>query len=147
MYLIGTISTSDLRAQDSSINHSTIENLPVINQEGSSQQDNNDKISFKVKGIDYSTRIAQILVTIDGKTFAKTFDPISLLDPHDDGNGIIQFEMLIPKDAIKPGSIYTSCIKVLEDTDNYGNNLACQTGSTDEIHALSGENQQIYLYL
>jgi hypothetical protein len=69
------------------------------------------------------------------------------LDPHDDGNGVIQFEMLIPKDAIKPGSIYTSCIKVLEDTDNYGNNLACQTGSTDEIHALSGENQQVYLYL
>jgi hypothetical protein len=147
MYLVGTISISDLRAQDSSINHSTIENLPVINQEGSSQQDNNDKISFKIKGIDYSTRIAQILVTIDGKTFAKTFDPISLLDPHDDGNGVIQFEMLIPKDAIKPGSIYTSCIKVLEDTDNYGNNLACQTGSTDEIHALSGENQQVYLYL
>jgi hypothetical protein len=145
--LVGTISISDLRAQDSSINHSTIENLPVINQEGSSQQDNNDKISFKIKGIDYSTRIAQILVTIDGKTFAKTFDPISLLDPHDDGNGVIQFEMLIPKDAIKPGSIYTSCIKVLEDTDNYGNNLACQTGSTDEIHALSGENQQVYLYL
>jgi hypothetical protein len=147
MYLVGTISISDLRAQDSSINHSTIENLPVINQEGSPQQDNNDKISFKIKGIDYSTRIAQILVTIDGKTFAKTFDPISLLDPHDDGNGVIQFEMLIPKDAIKPGSIYTSCIKVLEDTDNYGNNLACQTGSTDEIHALSGENQQVYLYL
>ncbi|MGH9978310.1 MAG: hypothetical protein ACRD8Z_21150 [Nitrososphaeraceae archaeon] len=93
----------------------------------------------------YSTIIAQILVTIDGKTYAQNFDPISLLDPHDDGNEVIQFETLIPKDALRPGSTYTSFIKILEDTDNYGTNLACQTGSTDDIHALSDENRQIYL--
>jgi hypothetical protein len=148
--LIGIHNISErvfVRAQDSSIEHSPIKSLPIINQEGLSEQDTYDKISFKIKGIDYSTKIAQILVTIDGKTFAKNFDPISLLDPQDDGNGVIQFEMLIPKDAMKPGSTYTSCIKVLEDTDNYGTHLACQTGSTDEIHALSGENPQIYLKL
>ena len=155
MYLVGMFSLSNLvlvKAQDSSPNHSTLENLPVINQDTSTlqqQQASNDKVSFKIKGIDYSTKIAQILVTIDGKTYANNFDPISLLDPYDDGNGVIQFDMLIPSDAIKPGSTYTACIKVLEDTDSYGNNLACQTGSTDEIKSLSGQNQnqQVNLYL
>ena len=152
IYLVGTVSLFDLvpaKAQDSSTNHSTIENLPVINQGTSPQQSSDDKVSFKIKGIDYSTKIAQILVTIDGKTYANTFDPISLLDPHDDGNGVIQFSMLIPKDAIKPGSSYTACVKILEDTDSFGNNLACQSGSTDEIHSLSGENQNqlVNLYL
>lgn len=156
IYLVGMFSLSNLvlvKAQDSSPNHSTLENLPVINQDTSTQQQqqqaSNDKVSFKIKGIDYSTKIAQILVTIDGKTYANNFDPISLLDPHDDGNGVIQFDMLIPSDAIKPGSTYTACIKVLEDTDSYGNNLACQTGSTDEIKSLSGQNQnqQVNLYL
>ena len=153
MYLVGMFSLSTLvlvKAQDSSANHSTLENLPVINQDTSTQQQaSNDKVSFKIKGIDYSTKIAQILVTIDGNTYANNFDPISLLDPHDDGNGVIQFDMLIPSDAIKPGGTYTACIKVLEDTDSYGNNLACQTGSTDEINSLSGQyqNQQVNLYL
>jgi hypothetical protein len=152
MYLIGPLSVSvpvPVKAQDSSTNHSTIENLPVINQDTSPQQASNEKVPFKIKGIDYSTKIAQILVTIDGKTYANTFDPISLLDPHDDGNGVIQFSMLVPKDALKPGSSYTACIKILEDTDSFGNNLACQSGSTDEIHSLSGENQNqlVNLYL
>lgn len=153
MYLVSTVSLSNLvlvKAQDSSASHSTIENLPVINQDTSTQQQaSNDKVSFKIKGIDYSTKIAQVLVTIDGKTYANNIDPISLLDPHDDGNGVIQFDMLIPRDAIKPGGTYTACIKVLEDSDSYGNNLACQTGSTDEIHSLSGQNQnqQVNLYL
>ncbi|HET9612840.1 MAG TPA: hypothetical protein VFO92_01955, partial [Nitrososphaeraceae archaeon] len=132
VYLVSTVSLFDLvpvKAQDSSTNHSTLENLPVINQGTSPQQSSDDEVSFKIKGIDYSTKIAQILVTIDGKTYANTFDPISLLDPHDDGNGVIQFGMLIPKDAIKPGSTYTACIKVLEDTDSFGNKLACQSGS------------------
>src|SRR5919106_6773916 len=91
MYLVGTVSLSDLvpaKAQDLNTNHSIIENLPVINQgTPSSQQTNTDKvegIDFKIKGIDYSTKIAQMLVTIDGKTYANTFNPISLLDPHDD---------------------------------------------------------------
>jgi hypothetical protein len=152
MYLISplSVSVSPVKAQDSSTNHrNTIENLPVINQDTSPQQASNEKVPFKIKGIDYSTKIAQILVTIDGKTYANTFDPISLLDPHDDGNGVIQFSMLVPKDALKPGSSYTACIKILEDTDSFGNNLACQSGSTDEIHSLSGENQNqlVNLYL
>jgi hypothetical protein len=153
MCLVGTVSLSDLvpaKAQGPNTNHSTIENLPVINQgTPSSQQANNDKVSFKVKGIDYSTKIAQMLVTIDGKTYANTFDPISLLDPHDDDSGVIQFSMLVPKDAIKPGATYTACIKILEDTDSFGNNLACQSGSIDEIHSFAGQNQNqlVNLYL
>jgi hypothetical protein len=152
MFLVGTVSFFGLvpaKAQDSSNNHSALESLPVINQDTSPHQASNDKVSFKVKGIDYSTKIAQILVTIDGKTYANTFDPISLLDPHDDGNGVIQFSMLIPKNVIKPGSPYTACVKTLEDTDSFGNKLACQSGSTDDIHSLSGENQNqlVNLYL
>lgn len=147
--LVGTVIATDIIYVDAQVRipHSTIGNLPVINQEVSEQQGNNEKISFRIKGIDYSMKIAQIIVTMDGKTFAKNFDPISLLDPHDDGNGVIQFEMLVPKNAMKPGSTFTSCIKVLEDTDNYGNELACQTGSVDEISSLSGENKQVYLKL
>jgi hypothetical protein len=53
--------------------------------------------------------------------------------------------MLFPGDALKPGSSYISCIKILEDTDNFGTNLACQTGSINDIHSLSGESQLIYL--
>lgn len=142
---INNISNIFVQAQDSHVEHHSMGELPIINQDSMMQLDTNDRISFKIKGIDYSTIIAQILVTINGKTFSQTFDPIALLDPHDDGNGLIQFEMLIPKDVLKPGSTYTSCIKILEDTDNYGTNLACQSGSTDNIHALSGESQQIYL--
>lgn len=147
--LVGTVIATDIIYVDAQVRipQSTIGNLPVINQEVSEQQGNNEKISFRIKGIDYSMKIAQIIVTMDGKTFAKNFDPISLLDPHDDGNGVIQFEMLVPKNAMKPGSTFTSCIKVLEDTDNYGNELACQTGSVDEISSLSGENKQVYLKL
>ena len=134
-----------MQAQDPHLERHLTGELPIINQDSGTQLDTNDKISFKIKGIDYSTIIVQILVTVNGKTFAQTFDPIALLDPHDDGNGLIQFEMLVPKDALKPGSSYTSCIKILEDTDNFGTNLACQSGSTDNIHALSGESRQIYL--
>lgn len=105
--------------------------------------DSNDKIFFKIKGIDYSTIIAQILFTINGNTFAQTFDPISLLDHHDDDNGVIQFELHIPKDVMIPGSSYTSCIKILEDTDKYGIDMACQSGSIDDIRALSDDKLQI----
>jgi len=146
IYLVATDSLSHLvpaKAQGSSPNHSTIENLPIINEDTSSstQQASNDKVSFKIKGIDYSTKIAQILITIDGKTYSSTLDPISLLDPHDDDQGLIQFSMLVPRDAIKPGSTYTACIKILEDTDSFGNNFSCQSGSTDKIHSLAEENQ------
>ena len=142
---INNITNVYVQAQDPHVEHRSSAELPIINQDSVMQQDVSDRISFKIKGIDYSTTIAQILVTIDGETFAQTFDPIALLDPHDDGNGLVQFEMLIPKGVLKPGSTYTSCVKIVEDTDNYGTNLACQTGSTDDIYALSGESQQIYL--
>jgi ribosomal protein S8 len=142
---IGSVSKVLVQAQDSHIEHPAGEGLPIINQDSMTQLDNNEKVSFKIKGIDYSNIIAQILITIDDETYAETFDPISLLDPHDDGNGVIEFEMLIPKDAFKPGSTYTSCIRIIEDTDDYPASPACQTGSIDEIHTLSGDNRQIYL--
>jgi hypothetical protein len=142
---INNISNIFVQAQDSHLEHHSMGELPIINQDSMMQLDTNGRISFKIKGIDYSTIIAQILVTVNGKTFAQTFDPIAMLDPHDDGNGLIEFEMLFPGDALKPGSLYTSCIKILEDTDNFGTNLACQTGSINDIHSLSGESQQIYL--
>jgi hypothetical protein len=142
---ISSISISSVQAQDSLAEHRITEKLPIINEDSVTQLDAYDRISFKIRGIDYSTAIAQILITVDGKTYAQNINPIALLDPHDDDAGIIQFEMLIPKGAMKSGSTYTSCIKILEDTDNYGTKLACQTGSTDDIHTLSGENNQIYL--
>lgn len=142
---MNNISNTFVQAQDLHTNQHSAGELLIINQDSMTQLDTSDKISFRIKGIDYSIIIAQILVTIDGKTFAQTFDPIALLDPHDDGNGLIEFDMLVPKDALKPGSSHTSCIKILEDTDNFSTNLTCQTGSIDDIHVLSGENRQIYL--
>lgn len=124
------------------------ENLPVINQDTALEQDSNDRVTFKVKGIDYSTKIAQIIVTIDEETYASTLDPISLLDPHDDSNGVIRFSMLIPEDSIKSGSSYTACIRILEDADSFGNSLACHSGSTAEMYPLSeNQTQQVDLYL
>ena len=127
--LSGMSNTSNLivQAQDAHVEHSAMEALPIINQDSVTQLDTNDKISFKIKGIDYSTIIAQILITIDGKTYAQTFDPISLLDPHDDGNGVIQFDMLIPKEVMKLGSTYTSCIGSI-CTDNYGTSSGLPKG-------------------
>lgn len=141
MYLIGMGVSA--KAKDL-----TTENLPVINQGTTLEQDRSDEVTFKIKGIDYSTKIAQIVVTIDDETYASTLDPISLLDPYDDDNGVIQFSMLIPENSIKSGSSYTACVRILEDTDSFGNNLACHSGSTAEIQPLSGnQTQQVNLYL
>lgn len=147
MYLIGTGGLFDLVPAEAK--DSITDNLPVINRDALPQEDSSGKISFKIKGIDYSTKIGQMLVTIDDETYASTFDPISLLDPYDDGNGVIQFSMLIPKDSIKPGSSYTACIRILEDTDDFGNHFACHSGSTYETFSILGENetQQVNLYL
>ena len=76
---INNISNIFVQAQDSHVEHHSMGELPIINQDSMMQLDTNDRISFKIKGIDYSTIIAQILVTINGKTFSQTFDPIGFV--------------------------------------------------------------------
>jgi hypothetical protein len=43
------------------------------------------------------------------------------------------------------GSSYTSGTKILDDIDEYGTDMAYQSGLIDDIRALSGDKLQVYL--
>jgi hypothetical protein len=86
------------------------------------------KFILKIDGIDYSTLKALVWVTTGGKTFTKVIHPVSLLDPKDDGDGIIYVTMDFKKGLLKVGGNFTACIKVLQDDDRYGDHIACQEG-------------------
>jgi hypothetical protein len=69
---------------------------------------------------------------------SKTFNPIPLLDPEDDDRGLIFVPMKAEKGLLDIGDAYTACIKVIEDTDKYGNKQSCQQSvltlaSPDEV--------------
>jgi hypothetical protein len=94
------------------------------------------KFSLKVDGIDYSILKAQVWVTVGSTTISKIIDPISLLDPNDDGDGIIQVPLAFKKGVIKAGENFTACIKVLHDDDKFGSHLACQKGIINNTQLL-----------
>lgn len=120
--------------------------VPVINS-GILAESDVDKVAFEISGIDYSINIAQVLITVNGKTYSQAFSPVSLLDPHDDEDDDIRFALALPTGAIKLGDKYTSCIKVLDHTDEFGNLLACKNGVINEIQALTDAPPQISLDL
>ena len=86
------------------------------------------KFILKIDGIDYSTLKALVWVTTGGKTLTKVIHPVSLLDPEDDGDGIIYVSMGFKKGLLKVGDSFTACIKVLQDNDKYGDHIACHEG-------------------
>jgi hypothetical protein len=92
------------------------------------RENNTSKFILKIDGIDYSTLKAQVLVTAGSITISKIINPVSLLDPTDDGNGIILVPLVFKKGLIKTGEKFTACIKVLYDDDKFGDHLACQKG-------------------
>jgi hypothetical protein len=92
------------------------------------------KFILKIDGIDYSTLSAQVWVTTGSITISKIINPVSLLDPTDDGDGVILVPLAFKKGLIKTGEKFTACIKVLHDNDKFGDHLACQQGIMSNTH-------------
>jgi hypothetical protein len=86
------------------------------------------KFILVIDGMDYSTLKALVWVTTDGRILTKIINPVALLDPEDDGYGLIQVPLEFKKGLIKAGDSFTACIRVLYDSDKYGDHVACQKG-------------------
>ena len=87
------------------------------------------KINLKIRGIDYSDKLAKVWITVNNHTVASNINPTKLLDPEDDGDGIIQVPLKIPPGIAKQGDIFTACINILEDSDNFGDHHSCKKGT------------------
>jgi hypothetical protein len=84
-------------------------------------------ILMKIDGVDHSTVKVKVWVAADGgREVSKTFNPVPLLHPEDDDRGLIFVPMKVEKGLLDIGDTYTGCIKVIEDTDKYGNKQSCQ---------------------
>jgi hypothetical protein len=103
---------------------------PFSSDSRSSGSDTKDSftIQLKIRGIDYSDKLAQVWVTVNNHTSAYNINPIALLDPQDDGDGIIHVPVTFPHGVVKPGDEYTACIKILVHSDNLGDTYSCQKG-------------------
>ncbi|HEY7078414.1 MAG TPA: hypothetical protein VH500_01855 [Nitrososphaeraceae archaeon] len=103
---------------------------PFSSDSRSSGSDAKDSftINLKIRGIDYSDKLAQVWVTVNNYTSAYNINPIALLDPQDDGDGIIHVPVTFPHGVVKPGDEYTACIKILVHSDNLGDTYSCQKG-------------------
>ncbi|MGN6350283.1 MAG: hypothetical protein ACTHL3_02335 [Candidatus Nitrosocosmicus sp.] len=85
------------------------------------------KIMFKIDGIDYSVKEILIeIITKSGQNISKIVNPTSFLNPEDDENGMIQIPLQVQKGLLDMGIPYTACVKVIEDSDNFGNKISCQ---------------------
>jgi hypothetical protein len=84
-------------------------------------------VLLKIDGIDHSTVKVKVWVAADGgRETSKTFNPVPLLNPEDDDRGLILVPMKVDKGLLDTGDTFTGCIKVIEDTDKYGNKQSCQ---------------------
>jgi hypothetical protein len=66
-----------------------------------------------------------------------------LLDPTDDNSGLIQVPLVFKKDLIKTGERFTACIKVLSDSDSFGDHLACQNGVIGSTKSTQSYQRQL----
>jgi hypothetical protein len=110
------------------------------NDDGSSAGNKGNSGSFKVivniEGIDSTVDKAIVWVTANGVTESKTLnDPVSLMKVNknidddeelDDAVLTVQFEF--KQGIIKVGDQIEACIKVLDHTDQEGNDFACEKG-------------------
>jgi hypothetical protein len=113
-------------------------------QDSSSGNDGISKFILKIDGLDYSTLKAKVWVTTSsGITISKIIKPVSLLDPTDDNNGIIQVPLVLKKGLIKTGERFTACIKVLSDSDSFGDHLACKNGVIDSTKSTQSYQRQL----
>ena len=100
---------------------------PSLNKDKKATGENSTDIIMKIDGIDHSTIKVKVWITTNnGQEISKTFNPIPLLNPEDDDRGLIFVPMQVDKGLLDIGDTYTGCIKVIQDTDNYGNKQSCQ---------------------
>ena len=110
----------------------------------SSPATNTYQINFRIDGLDYSDRMAQIWITVKGMTETKNINPIALLDAqHSEADLIIQVPFDFPNGSVKPGDQFTACIKILDHTPNPfgGRTSACQTGTINSGVGIRGQSQ------
>ena len=100
---------------------------PPLKEDQTAASEDSTGIIMKIDGIDHSTVKVKIwVITNNGQEISKTFNPIPLLNPEDDDRGLIFVPMQVDKGLLNIGDTYTGCIKVIQDTDKYGNKQSCQ---------------------
>ena len=98
-----------------------------LNEDKTGVGENSTDVMMKIDGIDHSTVKVKVWITTkNGQEISKTFNPVPLLDPEDDNDGLISVPLKIGKGLLDIGDTYTGCIKVIQDTDKYGNKQSCQ---------------------
>jgi hypothetical protein len=105
---------------------------------------NTYQINFRIDGLDYSDRMAQVWITVKGMTSAKNINPIALLDAqHAEADLIVQVPFDFPNGLVKPGDQFTACIKILSHAPNPfgGRTSACQTGTINSGVGIRGQSQ------
>lgn len=100
-------------------------------------------INLRIRGIDYSDKMAQVWITVRNQTVAYNINPIALLDPQDDGDGIIHIPVTFPQGVVSPGDEYTACIKILVHSDNFGDTFSCQKGIVNLMSASQSISQML----
>ena len=88
--------------------------------------------------------MAQVWIAIRNQTVAYNINPIALLHPQDDGDGIIHVPVIFPQGIVHPSDEYIACIKILVHSDNFGDALSCQRVIVSSISA-SHTVSQIYI--
>ena len=83
-------------------------------------------------------------MTVNNHTSAYNINPIALLDPQDDGDGIIHVPVTFPHGVVKPGDEYTACIKILVHSDNLGDRLFVSKGPRQDFTAPYLKGRRIF---
>jgi hypothetical protein len=95
------------------------------------------KVIVNIEGIDSTIDKAIVWVTANGVTESKTLnDPVSLMkvnkniddDDEELDDAILTVEFEFKQGVIKVGDQIEACIKVLDHTDQEGNDFACEKG-------------------
>ena len=95
------------------------------------------KVIVNIEGIDSTIDKAIVWVTANGVTESKTLnDPVSLMkvnkniddDDEELDDAVLTVEFEFKQGVIKVGDQIEACIKVLDHTDQEGNDFACEKG-------------------
>ncbi len=97
----------------------------------STDDQNKFTINLRMRRIDYLDNMALVWITVRNQTVAYNINPIALLDPQDNGDGIIHVPVTFPQDIVHTGDQFTGCIKILVHSDNLGDTFSCQKGIAD----------------
>ena len=87
--------------------------------------------------------MAQVWITVRNQAVDYNINPIDLLDPQDDGDGIIHVPVTFPQGIVSPGDKYTACIKILVHSDNFADTFSCQKGIVNSMSASQPISQML----